>query len=129
MTDQSAVVFEDDNLFCYLFSRIFIKQGVKVTIYSNPSLYFCSDPCVETCPVNSPCCDFLLTDHLMPDMTGLEFLNRTKQMGCKIPDSRKAIISGNWLDEDLKTAKQLASLVFDKSDSLQLIDCWVEASK
>ena len=129
MIKQTAVVFDDDDLFCYLFTRIFTKRGIKVKIYSNPSLYFCSNPSVESCPVETPCCDFLLTDQLMPDMTGLEFLNRAKQIGCKIPDCRKAIISGNWLEEDLKTAKHLASLVFDKSDSLQLIDCWVELSK
>lgn len=129
MTQLTAVIFEDDDLFCYLLPRIFTKNGIKVTSYTNPSLYFCSDPSVEFCPVETPCCDFLLTDQLMPEMTGIEFLNRTKQMGCKIPDCRKAIISSNWLDEDLKTAKKLASLVFDKSDSLQLIDCWVETFK
>ena len=129
MTKLTAVIFEDDDIFCHVFSRIFTKNGIEVSLYTNPSLYFCSDPSIKFCPVEAPCCDFLLTDHLMPDMTGLEFLNMTKQMGCKIPDCRKAIISGNWLDEDLKTAKGLVSLVFDKSDSLQLIDCWVESSK
>jgi CheY-like chemotaxis protein len=49
----------------------------------------------DSCPVDAPCTDFLLTDLMMPGMTGIEFLKKVKRMQCKIPEERKAIISGN----------------------------------
>ena len=64
----------------------------------------------------------------MPDMNGLEFLTRLKHMGCKIPDCQKAIISGDWSDEDLITAKQLVSHVFVKFRSKELIESWIKES-
>jgi len=62
----------------------------------------------------------------MPDMTGLEFLRRIKQMDCKILDDRKAIISGNWVDEDLEVANKLVRNVFVKSEAKELIGRWIE---
>jgi CheY-like chemotaxis protein len=129
MRELSAIVFDDDDFFCSLFARILTEKGVKVTTYSNPSLYFCSQSSVQSCPVESPCVDFLLTDNKMPEMTGLEFLSRLEEMGCKIPDHRKAIASGSLEDEDQSRAKQLTRNVFDKSDSKQLIVRWIEESR
>lgn len=125
MPKQNAVVFDDDDLFQILFKRILNTLDVEVKSFANPDLYFCSQPGVDSCPVAVPCVDFLLTDHMMPDMTGLEFLRRARQIGCKIPDCRKAIISGNWTDEDIKKAKLLVKHVFDKSDAVKQISAWV----
>jgi CheY-like chemotaxis protein len=125
MAKQNAVVFDDDDLFLTLFTRIFKANGLKVTSYANPRLYLCSQPGVEKCPVEERCTDFLLTDFKMPGMTGLEFLRRVKQLSCKIPTSRKAIISGNWMDEDLKEARSLGIRVFHKSDAKKYISEWV----
>ena len=128
MRELSAVVFDDEDLFCSLFARILRDKGVKVTTYSTPSLYFCSHSSVQSCPVEFPCVDFLLTDNKMPEMTGIEFLSRLKRLGCKIPDDRKALASGSLDDEDQSKATLLTRNVFDKSDSKQLIARWIEES-
>jgi FixJ family two-component response regulator len=128
MSTKNAIVFDDDDLFRNLFTKIFSAKEIEVTTYQSPNLYFCSDPRVNSCPVETPCVNFLLTDNIMPDMTGLEFLTRLKHIGCKIPNCQKAIISGHWTDEDLITAKQLVSHVFVKSDSKELINSWIEES-
>jgi CheY-like chemotaxis protein len=128
MSTKKAIVFDDDNLFRNIFTKIFRAKEIEVTTYPSPSLYFCSDPSVNSCPVETPCVNFLLTDNLMPGMTGLAFLTRLKHMGCKIPDCHKAIISAYWSDEELLTAKQLVSHVFVKHDSKELISSWIEDS-
>lgn len=126
MTELSAVVFDDDEFSCIVFARILKAKKVNVTSYSNHGLYICKQPGIETCPVTAPCTDFLLTENLTPGMTGLEFLKWLKQIDCKIPDCRKAIISANWVAEDLKEAKQFMSNVFHKSESNEKISTWVE---
>lgn len=126
MSELTAVVFDDDEIFHVLFTRIFKSNKINVICYSKPDLYFCMQPEIEKCPVDSPCVDFLLTDQMMPDMTGLEFLQRARQLDCKIPDCCKAIISGNWVDEDIEEAKKLVRNVFVKSESKELILGWIE---
>jgi len=126
MSELTAVVFDDEELFHVLLTRIFKSYKINVKCYPKPDLYFCMQPGVEKCPVDSPCVDFLLTDQKMPDMTGLEFLRRIKQMDCKILDDRKAIISGNWVDEDLEVANKLVRNVFVKSEAKELIGRWIE---
>ena len=68
-------------------------------------------------------------DNKMPEMTGLEFLSRIRQMGCKIPTQCKAIVSGSLDAEDQSKAKQLTENVFDKSDAKLLIAQWIEKSR
>jgi CheY-like chemotaxis protein len=128
MTAKRAVVFDDSDLFRTLFARIFLSKNIQVKSYPNPCHYFCIKSEVDTCPVPTACADFLLTDQKMPDMSGLEFLKRVKRMQCKIPDSRKAIISANWTEESFKEAKQYSSHVFNKFDSKEKISLWIEQS-
>lgn len=130
MTIKRAVVFDDSELFCYLFSKFFKKYGVQVTTHEKPCQYFCIQAGVNSCPVTTPCTDFLLTDQQMPDMSGLEFLIRIQQMECKIPDCRKGVISANWTDEDKQKAQQIVPNVFDKSDTKdKVMKCIMEETE
>lgn len=126
MKEQTIVVIDDDDLFHILFTRILKSNNIYVTTYPNPSHYLCMQPGIETCPVAVACTTFLITDNRMPFMTGLEFLRRIKHMDCKIADCRKAIISGNWLDEELVEAKQLVPNVFHKADAKIQIPEWID---
>ena len=123
---RTAVVFDDEDLFCYLLTRILGEQDISVTTCAHPGLYLCCQPGVDSCPVEVPCVDFLITDQFMDEMTGLEFLARIKQLGCKIPDCRKAIISGNWTEETMDEARQLVPHVFEKSETKQCLARWIK---
>lgn len=128
MTEKRAVIFDDNDLFVMAIARIFKSNNIQVKSYPSPCLYFCIKSEIDTCPVPTACADFLLTDQLMPEMTGLELLNRIKHMQCKIPDSRKAIISANWAKETLEEAKQLSINVFNKFDAKKQLSRWIEQS-
>lgn len=125
MTEKKAVVFDDSELFVLLLNKLFKAKDIQVTSYSSPDFYLCCQPGINTCPVAKPCADFLITDNIMPSMTGLEFLQRTKQINCKIPKCRKAIISSHWEKEDWAEAKQLVCNVFDKYDAKEKVSAWL----
>lgn len=128
MAERCAVVFDDNDLFRMAIVRIFKSKNIEVKSYPNPGLYFCMQSGADTCPVATACADFLLTDQRMHEMTGLEFLERAKKMQCKIPDSRKAIISANWTEETLDEAKQLSLNVFSKFNAKDQVSLWIEQS-
>ena len=79
----------------------------------------------DRCPMETPCYNVLLTDNQMPGMTGLEFLEQQRRCGCKIPDHRKAIISGTWTKENLDKAAQLGCQVFHKPYQYDQISHWL----
>ena len=125
MAKMRAVVVDDDNLSHLVYSRIFKTNDVGVKFCSQHSQCPCKKPGLETCPVEKPCVDLLLTEYWTPGMSGLDFLLWLKQMDCKIPDTHKAIISANWPDVELKKAKQFMENVFHKFESTEQISRWV----
>lgn len=127
VAEKYAIIFDDDELFRILFSRILKGKKFQVKSQANPCDYFCLQSGVDACPVATPCAEVLLTDQKMPDMTGLELLRRLQRMQCKIPDSRKAIISGDWTEEEFEEARQTGSYVFHKSEAKEQISIWVES--
>lgn len=122
---KTAIAFDDNDLWCELYKRIFDKNQISIKTYSSPKHYFCQKEDFDLCPVDSPCTDFLITDHNMPEMTGLEFMRKAKKMRCKIPDNCKAIISGTWTEEEFEEAKKLCCNVLDKSDGKNQISLWL----
>ena len=96
-----------------LIREILAEKQFKVKPYADPSLIL---PRCEgaSCRMDSPCVDVILTDNQMPTLTGLEFLESLKEIGCKLPDHHKAIISGNWSRVQLDQADRLSCMVFHK---------------
>lgn len=125
MTKMRAVVVDDDDLSHLVYRRIFKANNVDVRFCSQHSQCPCKQPGVESCPVEQPCVDLLLTEYWTPGMTGLDFLIWLKQMDCKIPDRQKAIISASWSEVELNRAKQFMNNVFHKFESTEQISLWV----
>jgi len=45
-------------------------------------------------------------------MSGLEFIERQKRMGCKVQNT--AVMSGRWTDGELEKSRKLGCQVFNK---------------
>lgn len=125
MNTKTAIVIDDDNFFCNFLTDVLTGLNLKVASYSSPEL-FLSQLGVDNCPASLSCPDFILTDNQMPGMTGLEFLVRIKELGCKLPADRVAIISGRWDEGDMKKAESLGCQIFDKYNSPEKIQAWIE---
>jgi CheY-like chemotaxis protein len=61
----------------------------------------------------------------MPGMTGIEFVERQMQRGCKGIIGNKAVLSGTWSEQELAQAKLLGCRVFDKPFKLNDIVAWM----
>ena len=125
MSAETALVFDDDNFFRTLLTDTLTGLNLQVTSYSSHALFLAQLKAGD-CPAAAPAPDFILTDNQMPGMTGLEFLSQLRQLGCRIPESRIAIISGRWDEADLATARQLGCQVFQKYNSPEQLSTWIE---
>jgi len=125
--EKSILVIDDDELCLSVLSEFLDGDQYHVATFSRATCLM-TIKAAERCPMKTPCYDVLITDNQMPGMTGLDFLALQQRCGCKIPDHRKAIISGNWCNENLGKAEQLGCQVFDKPYAFDQISNWLEVS-
>lgn len=121
-----AIIIDDDPACRDLLKMLLEQKGYEVISLSDPTVcpLFNDSECI--CLQDSPCGDFLLTDNKMPHMTGLEFVQRQIDRGCKGIVGNKAILSGTWLDKDLAEAKRLGCQVFNKPYKVNEILAWLK---
>ncbi|SHI78921.1 Response regulator receiver domain-containing protein [Malonomonas rubra DSM 5091] len=121
-------IFEDEYLIRFSLTAKLTKRGFDVRSFSDPT--FC--PAISkpdlTCPNSDrdTCCDFLLTDIKMPNLTGLEFIEKQQEKGCNVVFGNKAVMSAAWSDEDLIKAERLGCKIFHKPLDFEAVFGWLE---
>ena len=124
MQQKRALVFEDDASFRELLKTILEERNYQVTATVAPACYLTIDK-DKPCPLSQPHYDVLITDIYMPVTNGLEFIEKSRLKGCKIPTYKIAVISGNWTDDDLARAKALGCSVFHKPFDINRLRQWL----
>jgi len=120
----TAIVIDDDIFFCNLLTDILESLNLEVASYKSPEEFFLRLQS-DDFPVQLTCPDFLLTDNRMPDLSGIEFLAKIKEMGCQVPAQRTAIISVAWDEVDMEKVKELGCKIFDKYNSPEILGSWI----
>jgi len=62
----------------------------------------------------------------MPNMKGLEFIQRQVQKGCRGIVQNKAVMSGTWTDADIAYAGSLGCRIFEKPFMIEEIHRWLD---
>lgn len=100
------------------------EKGYDVATQECPSR--CDGSANRLCHGHEECADVLIIDQWMPKMTGLEYLSRRHDWGCRAMGQRKALISANLPDHLYAQAIELGCTVFDKPVRLGQIERWIE---
>ncbi|MEA3362174.1 MAG: response regulator [Thermodesulfobacteriota bacterium] len=122
---QRKALIVDDDIFCLdILEEYLSDQKFDVTSSLKPICPMMEQN-VNTCPMQTPCYDIILSDNHMPEMTGLEFFELQRQGGCKLSPEHKALISGDISREEQEIAAERGYKVFHKPTPLNLIDSWL----
>ena len=124
-----VIVLEDDDASRKLISLVLQQNGYEVISAPDPTACPLYTHLEERCTKEHPCCDFLLTDNRMPNMTGLEFIEVQSQRGCKAKAENKAVMSGSWTQEERDKAHQLGCKIFKKPYRMNEILAWLTEQK
>jgi len=121
-----AFVFEDNDALRDITSFILEGREYEVLSYSEPLLCPAYLDLECPCPAGSACGDIFITDNVMPNMTGLEFIENQMRHGCKAIAKNKAVISGAWTDAELERAKRLGCKTFEKPFKTSELLSWLD---
>jgi len=124
---KKALVIDDDPCCLAVCVECLRDKGLHVSPLLCPTCKM-MELNLETCPMNAPCYDIVLSDNNMPKMTGLDFFSFLAQRGCKVPPHCKALISGDISPKDQKRAESMGYKVFQKPTPLHLIDSWIDTA-
>ncbi len=119
-----AIVLDDDDILRDLIYDILKNRGYDAHASSEP--LFCPVYLDSECPCSDEhiCTTIIITDINMPNMTGLEFIEHQKSMGCKVQNV--AVMSGKWTDEEREHAKRLGCHMFKKPFKINEIEKWLD---
>lgn len=118
-------VFDDDEQIRSLLSIILEQRGYEVLSFPDPSYYPIDLDAECSCPEGYVCGDILITDNCMPNMTGIEFVQKIRNCYRGIAQN-KAVISAAWAVVDLEQAKRLGCRIFQKPFSIKEITRWLD---
>ncbi len=118
-----AVIFDDDDEIRNLLVKICQLRGYEVLSFSDHNSCAITREHACLCSYRESCVDIIITDLCMPASTGIEFIKKQKEKGCKVTNI--AIISGDWSNEDIEKAKDYGCTIFHKPFSVDEINLWL----
>lgn len=121
------IIFEDDPSLTKLLFLTLTKEGHSVQTFNDPTACPVYKDHGKECPKDKACADVIITDLMMPNMTGIDFLLLQRERGCKAQDHNKALISGAALTEETKrTINELGCKFFKKPFKISELIAWVD---
>ena len=120
------IVFDDDPNIRSMLKIALSALGHQVLTYENPTICEVYSKSDSHCPQEFPCADIVITDNMMPKMSGVDYLSLMTERGCKIKTAQKALISAGLSEEQVKYVESLGCRYFRKPFKLSEITAWVK---
>ena len=130
--NKRAIVLDDEIPIRELIGATLSLCGYTVQLYSSPAEATIFDH-PESCSLlagcaelfeNSPtCAELIVTDVRMPFISGIEYVSKLRQVGCKV--RYIAIMSGSWSEKERGEAEAMGCKLFLKPLSIAEFQGWV----
>ena len=122
-----VLIFDDDPLIRQMLWGVCDRRGYEVITFPDPGL--CPLHTKDQCPCESEttCTDIIISDLDMPNVKGLDFLEKLLGNGCRC--RHIALISGSWSASDIARARSLGCKLFEKPFHISQVMEWLEQTE
>lgn len=121
---KRAIVISSDQSLRFAILSILKRRGYEVydaaEPYSCPIFLDCECPC----PMEYACTNIIITDIILPKMTGLEFIKSQRGKGCKVQNI--GVMSTVWQEADLVKFEKLGCKIFTKPFKMDELTQWLD---
>jgi CheY-like chemotaxis protein len=119
-----ALIFDDDALILALLKEVLERRGYEVFTFSEPGVCPLYKNAEGICTGDHQCADIILSDIRMPNVSGIDLIEKLDKSGCKV--KHRALISGSWTPSELAQAKELNCKMFDKPFKIEQLENWLD---
>jgi FixJ family two-component response regulator len=124
MRKPRVIIFDDDAMLLELLEFNFEKWGYEVFSHQSP-LVCLFNFSSGICKSPAACADLMISDFMMPQITGLELFQLQERRGCQVERKMKAIMSGYSDEAFLRQCKDSGYRFFEKPFYSSELYSWV----
>ncbi|MBE0576039.1 MAG: response regulator [Desulfuromonadales bacterium] len=119
------ILLEDEKAISELLRKIIQGFGHEVLAFSVPTACpFCKNHESE-CLQEYPCADVVLSDNMMPNLKGIDYLKLLRTRNCKIIDENQALMSAAISAEHQEDIRALGCQFFQKPFMINTLQSWL----
>jgi len=125
MRKRRAVIFDDEPIILKILTYFLSSLQYEVIAFPEPVACPLYNGSAEACHKELPCADIMITDLVMPAMTGVELIRLQTKNGCTLTTKNKAVMSGHLDEANKKLILELGCGSFEKPISLDTLAGWI----
>jgi DNA-binding response OmpR family regulator len=125
MRRRRVVIYDDETMILNVLANYFSLHNYEVITFKSPVVCPIDDNHSISCDKVKYCADIIISDLIMPGMTGEELFNAQSLRKCKVPVKNKAIMSGSIGDDRIAKMRREGYKIFSKPISFDLLSQWI----
>jgi DNA-binding NtrC family response regulator len=126
MRKRRVVIYDDDRMILNVLANYFSLHNYDVITFESPVVCPIDYNHSISCEHVKFCADIIMSDLIMPGMTGKELFNAQSRRRCKVPVKNKAIMSGSIGDDRIAKMREEGYKIFAKPISFGLLSQWID---
>ena len=101
---RRIIVFEDDSDLAALLKHALLLKGHDVLVFPEPTTCSVYTGNGTECKKTRPCADIIISNNMMPNMSGIDLFKLQRKCGCKALNENKVLVTDPIMNNDLKHA-------------------------